>query len=129
PGVIDRFARLADCPEVTFVNAVAEFARQHGLLGICDHQKLIGHAMGCQPQRLRDANIQIWSPIECWRRYSQQVRGILGIIARLQTGSPGHQEDWDAVGGGDPPKKDAPSGLPAATLTDWPAGTQADFAF
>jgi hypothetical protein len=121
--ILDAFIRLAVVSEEEFPQAVVSFASQYGVLGICKHQKPKGHGPCMQLQdwdvidaqlkaaRSRVAVVTGWinyEPIEAWRRYTRQLRGLMGIIARLQLGATGLAEDWEAVTAGDPPWPEVP---------------------
>jgi len=129
PDLVNRFAQLAGCPEGTFPLAVRDFAKEHGLLSLCDHHKLIGHAPPCPFLSNGSARMHQWNSFESWRRYSRQVRGILGVIANLQVGETGNPDDWAAIGAGDPTGVTPADGLGDEALATWKCGAEPDFRF
>jgi hypothetical protein len=144
PGILVAFSRLSLIPAERFPEAVTTFAAKYGTLGICRHGKPSGHGP-CMPlqdyslvasERARQgANVftvtgWLWfEPLEAWRRYSQQVRAMLGVIARLQVGQPGRAADWRAISDGDPPPMPI-AGQPGQkfSLSEWDL-TRPDFLY
>jgi len=121
--ILAEFIRLADVSDDRFASVVFEFASRYGVLGICRHGKPSPHGpcmelqdfsvveAAMAEQRSNVVTVDGWlyyEPLEAWRRYSRQLRGILGVVARLQAGRPGLPEDWEAIVAGDPPEPEIP---------------------
>jgi hypothetical protein len=103
--ILWKFIRLHDAPS----DEILRFARKWGVLGICEHSFPATHNPprmakskshpACTPLRLNADNY--WEPLQSWRDYSRQARGILRIAARLHQDKLGLKEDWEAVYGED----------------------------
>jgi hypothetical protein len=100
-GCLKDFVSLAKTPEERFSRNVLAFARNWGVLRICEHGKPSGHFNDCAPISHRES---AWytEPLEAWRRYARQLRGLLLIAAKLRLEELGEPEDWRAVNAGEP---------------------------
>jgi hypothetical protein len=120
--ILDAFIRLAEVPEERFAERVATFANTFGVLGICRHGKPARHGP-CLPLQDHEVifdetkadetgvvTIESWlyiEPLEAWRRYTRQLRAILGVIARLQSDMPGLSDDWATIVAANSPEETA----------------------
>ncbi len=105
PGMLDAFVHLTDAqPE-----RIRDYARRWGILGICKHGLPATHnppppgGIGpshqrtwCYPLGWVDERC-CWEPIEAWRLFAAQARGLLNIAAQLHDDQPGRLEDWQNI--------------------------------
>lgn len=92
-GLLQGFINLADSPD----NAVIQFARKHGCMGLCGHG-LPPYAHGCNVRAPRRDGDLFGESIDHYRRMAKLYQTILGLGAEIQLGRPGRPEDWDVLG-------------------------------
>ena len=98
-GVLDEFLQLAkqDSPQ-----SVLRFAREWGVLGICEHDLPHSHNSpistgggGCSPRRCSEW--VFWEPVNVWFQIAGHFNAILNIAAALHLGRKGKKRDWDLI--------------------------------
>src|SRR5579872_3295266 len=78
PGLLERFVALADAP----ADEIVRYARQWGVLAICEHGVPACHSHDCVPVTLpRSRRVIFWEPLESWRFFSHQAKAILELTA------------------------------------------------
>ena len=106
---LESFARLANVDDDSvFAQAVVEFAKRWGVLGICEHELPAGHnhaclgfplaPMGCQPRKQEESDLGYWEPLDAWRQWSGRANAILQLSAELWRGRLGEEALWDVCG-------------------------------
>jgi hypothetical protein len=106
PGLLRSFAHLAERKP----RRILAYARQWGVLNICEHGLPVTHSkrppfqddlsappflFSCATQFTTDVCCE---PLSAWRRFAREAQGLLNIAARLHQGDPGRPEDWEAIG-------------------------------
>lgn len=100
--MLSSFLRLATAPP----GQIEHYARQWGVLGICEHSLPAGHAAfpsegpigrkeWCHPMGYGDG--WFYEPLEAWRRFSREALALLNVAAMLHHGRPGASEDWAVI--------------------------------
>jgi hypothetical protein len=106
PGLLKSFLRLEEGGADGFL----AFARQYGLLNLCEHDLPASHpplpnpspaevrrySFPCFPVALEPGGLE---RLDTWRIFSRAARALLSIAAKLKVGQPGDREDWRAVFG------------------------------
>ena len=94
-GALQRFVGLAKAPE----EKIAEFARQWGVLGICEHG-IPGIHEACRPGDWMRHNSEVWwlEPLDVWRGYANKFGAMLRVAANVSEGGDGSDEDWELLG-------------------------------
>lgn len=107
PQMLERFVSLADASPAS----ILEFARQWGVLEICEHglprshnpcrpgQQMYRRVTWCYPLGWyeRGKGYDCWEPLAAWRQFSRHARALLNIAAQLHQGQVGRLEDWRIV--------------------------------
>jgi hypothetical protein len=105
-GLLDAFIEMAEAPPET----VRDYARQWGVLMICDHGIPGGHSWPripitdalngpagitwCTPRGWPDA---CWEPVGAWHVLARQARAMLNVAAALHAGKRARRGDWQIV--------------------------------
>lgn len=106
-AMFPAFLRLADAP----AERVAEFARNYGVLRICEHglpcshnpepHPCSGRGRGCAPLGWDDrlSAYPTYDPLEVWRAFAREAFAMTKVADRLLQGRQGRAEDWEIVFG------------------------------
>jgi hypothetical protein len=87
------FSELAEADDAR----ILKYARKFGVLGLCQHEKPLGHITRwpieglCTPV---GGPVEYKERTEKWRFFSRGFRAVLRISAALHEGKPGDNEDW-----------------------------------
>jgi hypothetical protein len=103
-GLLRQFEQLADASG----DRIVKYARRWGILGLCRHGLPMGFRRSGYPWWHEDECAlglymdygdggTFWEPLEGWRHWARQARGLLGIAASHRDGRLGRDEDWRAV--------------------------------
>jgi hypothetical protein len=108
-GMLEQFIKIANSPKETIRRRVLRYARQWGVLRICNlHRKPLSHTEPVEFGRwvfedyakrcfLLEEGGKHWEPISAWQSYAKQARAILNLAASLHLGRVGSMEDWAVV--------------------------------
>jgi hypothetical protein len=98
--VLDRFVRLGDRNDV----AIGAFGREFGPLGICRHDLPLAHETKPYGSSADDIGCSFKvsfgmasEPISAWRRFADEVGGLLDVAVALHRSQPVRNADWDAI--------------------------------
>ncbi len=103
PELLTEFAALPDASD----ERILRFARRWGVLSICEHGlpashnpgRLGDHHGGCRPLGWTESSPwwDGWEPLDSWRHFAGQARGLINIAAQVHVEKPGSDADWAIV--------------------------------
>ena len=101
-GALEQFIGLAD----SSAREVLVFAREWGVLGLCEHGMPFTHQIGSSFSSLVDGSGSSqeliesrcyatgFEPMEAWKNHSKKLSSVLSIASNLHQDKPGKPEDW-----------------------------------
>jgi len=85
-----NFIALAEAEE----KAILRYAREWGVLGLCEHLVPSAHSRECRPIGWPDCCTE---PITAWRRYAKEASILIKLSLDLARGTPPKKQDWAAL--------------------------------
>jgi predicted RNA-binding Zn-ribbon protein involved in translation (DUF1610 family) len=90
-ALIDQFRQL----HVASDEAILDFARRWGVLGICKHGLPTSHSPSCLPVAYWEGDTVYWKePLSVWRKYSRCVGAVLNVAGEVAQERNGRAADW-----------------------------------
>lgn len=76
---------------------ILAFAREWGVLEICEHLRPATHSNDCAPMRLLGVKGEYREPLEAWYSYAGLFRSIIRIAAHVRQTQVGSDFDWSCI--------------------------------